>query len=93
MDSTIGVEFGTKVVKIQDYNIKLSIWDTAGQESFRSITRSYYRGSICAVIVYDVTNKESFNNIKQWLEETKKQGHSQINIILVGNKIDLEDKR
>jgi len=79
--------------------VKLQIWDTvselshylqAGQESFRSITRSYYRGSIGALLVYDVTNRTSFENLVRWLEEMKENAYSKMAIILVGNKIDLE---
>ena len=79
--------------------MKLQIWDTvselshylqAGQESFRSITRSYYRGSIGALLVYDVTNRTSFENLVRWLEEMKENAYSKMAIILVGNKIDLE---
>ena len=68
-DLTIGVEFGARTVQINDKNIKLQIWDTAGQESFRSITRSYYRGAICALLVYDVTRRYTFQNLVRWLEE------------------------
>ena len=64
----------------------------AGQESFRSITRSYYRGSIGALLVYDVTNRTSFENLVRWLEEMKENGYSKMTIILVGNKIDLESE-
>lgn len=69
------------------------MWDTAGQESFKSITRSYYRGSICALLVYDVTNRESFENLIKWLEETKTYANEKITIMLIGNKTDLADKR
>ena len=64
----------------------------AGQEIFKSITRSYYRGSIGAVLVYDVTSRESFNNISKWIDETKNYANEKLSVILVGNKIDLENK-
>ena len=64
----------------------------AGQESFRSITRSYYRGSIGALLVYDITNRTSFENLVRWLEEMKENAYSKMAIILVGNKIDLESE-
>ena len=70
-DLTIGVEFGSRTVKINDKNIKLQIWDTAGQESFKSITRSYYRGAAGALLVYDITRKETFNHLTRWLEEVR----------------------
>ena len=92
-DTTIGVEFGSKIVQIGNKNCKLQVWDTAGQESFKSITRSYYRGSICALLCYDVTNRESFDNLIKWLEETKTYANDKITIMLIGNKTDLAQKR
>ena len=92
-DLTIGVEFGSRTVQINDKAIKLQIWDTAGQESFRSITRSYYRGSIGALLVYDITKRSSFENLQKWLEEMKENAYSKMQIILIGNKVDLESER
>ena len=91
--STIGVEFGAKNLKIEDKIYRIQIWDTAGQETFRSITRAYYKNSVCACVVYDITNKNSFQNIKSWIEDCKKQSPKTVLLILVGNKVDLEDKR
>jgi small GTP-binding protein len=91
--STIGVEFGAKNLKIEDKIYRIQIWDTAGQETFRSITRAYYKNSVCACVVYDITNKNSFQNIKSWLEDCKKQSPKTVFLILIGNKVDLEDKR
>ena len=71
-------------------SIKLQIWDTAGQESFRSITRSYYRGAICAMLVYDITRRDTFQNIVRWLEEMLEHAYAKMTIVLVGNKKDLE---
>ena len=88
-DTTIGVEFGSKVVSVKGILLKLQVWDTAGQETFKSITRSYYRGSIGVILVYDITSRESFEDISKWLEETKNFANDKVSIILVGNKTDL----
>ena len=90
---TIGCEFMAKNIEILDRNIRIQVWDTAGQESFRAITRSYYKNSACAVIVYDITNRQSFYNVEQWLKEVKEMCNKEILIVLVGNKIDLEENR
>ncbi|CAK85799.1 unnamed protein product (macronuclear) [Paramecium tetraurelia] len=90
---TIGVEFGARMIEIDGQNIKLQIWDTAGQESFRSITRSYYRSAAGAIIVYDITKRETFENISRWLEEAKQNGNPKLTFTLVGNKSDLEADR
>jgi Ras-related protein Rab-2A len=92
-DLTIGVEFGARMVNIDDRQIKLQIWDTAGQESFRSITRSYYRGAAGALLVYDITRRETFNHLGRWLEEARQNGNQNMTIMLIGNKCDLEHKR
>ena len=91
--STVGVEFGSKNIRIEDKIYRLQIWDTAGQETFRSITRAYYKNSACACVVYDITNKNSFYNIKSWIDDCKKQSPKGLFLVLVGNKIDLEDER
>ena len=90
---TIGCEFMAKNIQIKDRNVRIQIWDTAGQESYRSITRSYYKSSTCAFIVYDITDRKSFSNISTWLDECKEMCYKDILICLIGNKIDLEDKR
>ncbi|EAN80470.1 Ras-related protein RAB2B, putative [Trypanosoma equiperdum] len=92
-DLTIGVEFGARVVTIKEKNIKLQIWDTAGQESFRSITRSYYRGACGALLVYDVTRRDTFTHLQTWLEDARSNANTAIVIMLIGNKCDLEKKR
>jgi len=92
-DLTIGVEFGARMVTIDNRQIKLQIWDTAGQESFRSITRSYYRGAAGALLVYDITRRETFNHLTRWLEEARQNANSSMVIMLVGNKGDLDHKR
>ena len=90
-DMTLGVEFGSKVITANHKKYKLQIWDTAGQEVFKSITRSYYRGSIGCLLVYDVTNRDSFDNIKNWYDDIKQYAPSNIIVTLIGNKIDLVD--
>lgn len=92
-DLTIGVEFGARMVTIDNKQIKLQIWDTAGQESFRSITRSYYRGAAGALLVYDITRRETFKHLSVWLEEARQHGQSNMVIMLIGNKNDLEHRR
>ncbi|EGG22813.1 Rab GTPase [Cavenderia fasciculata] len=92
-DLTIGVEFGARMITIDNKPIKLQIWDTAGQESFRSITRSYYRGSAGALLVYDITRRETFNHLTCWLKDAKSFANPNMTIILIGNKSDLEQKR
>merc|ERR1712066_940409 len=89
-DLTIGVEFGARMITIDGKAIKLQIWDTAGQESFKSITRSYYRGAIGALLVYDVTRRETFNHLEYWLKEAREHDRDgRMVIMLIGNKCDL----
>jgi len=90
---TIGVEFGARMINVDGKNIKLQIWDTAGQESFRSITRSYYRAAAGAILVYDITRRETFNHLARWLDEARQNGNPQMSFILVGNKCDMESER
>ena len=90
---TIGVEFGAKNVCIRDKFYSIQIWDTAGQENFRSITRAYYKNSVCSLVVYDISKRETFNNASTWIEECKNQSPKTIYMILVGNKSDLNEKR
>ena len=90
---TIGVEFGAKNILIKDELYRVQIWDTAGQENFRSITRAYYKNSVCALVVYDIAKRESFNNVSSWIEDCRNQSPKTIYMILVGNKSDLEEGR
>jgi small GTP-binding protein len=90
---TIGVEFGSFVVKLEDKIVKLQIWDTAGQESFRSITRIFYRGAHCVFLTYDITREDTFMNVYDWLKEVKQHASSDIVVYLIGNRCDLEDER
>jgi Ras-related protein Rab-2A len=92
-DLTIGVEFGARLVTVDGKQIKLQIWDTAGQESFRSITRSYYRGAAGALLVYDITRKETFDHLASWLEDARQHANPNMTIMLVGNKSDLSHRR
>nr|XP_045254238.1 ras-related protein Rab-2A isoform X1 [Macaca fascicularis] len=92
-DLTIGVEFGARMITIDGKQIKLQIWDTAGQESFRSITRSYYRGAAGALLVYDITRRDTFNHLTTWLEDARQHSNSNMVIMLIGNKSDLESRR
>eukprot|EP01039_Chlorochromonas_danica_P007879 gene7879-8691_t len=92
-DMTIGVEFGSRTIDIDGKLIKLQIWDTAGQESFRSITRSYYRGACSALLMYDITRRDTFEHLNRWLEEARQNSNPNLVITLVGNKKDLEHKR
>ena len=90
---TIGCEFMAKNISIKNRNIRIQIWDTAGQEAFRSITRTYYKSSTCAFIVYDISDKKTFDNVITWLNECKDMCYKDILICLIGNKCDLEGKR
>uniref|UniRef100_A0A8C0HB92 Uncharacterized protein n=1 Tax=Chelonoidis abingdonii TaxID=106734 RepID=A0A8C0HB92_CHEAB len=92
-DLTIAVEFGARMINIDSKQIKLQIWHTAGQESFRTITRSYYRGAAGALLVYDITRWETFNHLTSWLEDAWQHSSSSMVIMLIGNKSDLESRR
>ena len=90
--ATIGIEFKTKEIKFNDYLVHLKIWDTAGQERFRAITKSYFRGSNGVIFMYDITKKETFKNVKDWIKDSENNNFG-FEKILVGNKIDLEQIR
>ena len=90
---TIGVEFGSFVISMNEKVIKLQIWDTAGQESFRSITRIFYRGANCVFLTYDITREDTFLNVVEWLKEVKANVTGHIVIYLIGNRADLEEER
>ena len=91
--ATIGVEFVYKTLKINKEIIKVEVWDTAGQERYRSITSSYYKGANGAIIVYDLTDEESFKNVESWMNEVIKKGKQNMQFLLVGNKKDLINDR
>jgi small GTP-binding protein len=90
---TVGVEFGCKHLEIAGKRIKLQIWDTAGQERFRSVTKSYYRGAAAAVLVYDITNTETFSKLTSWINDAKALSSQDISMIVLGNKNDLAEAR
>ncbi|GLD58327.1 ras-related protein Rab-4A [Lates japonicus] len=90
---TIGVEFGSKIISVVNKMVKLQIWDTAGQERFRSVTRSYYRGAAGALLVYDITSRETYNALTTWLSDARMLASQNIVIILCGNKKDLDTDR
>jgi small GTP-binding protein len=90
---TVGFEFLTFNVKVQDKAVKLQIWDTCGQEVYRSLISSFYRSASLAIIVYSIDNENSFNNIEKWLNDIKSQSSPDVKIFLIANKVDLADKR
>ncbi|GFQ07039.1 RAS-related protein rabb1c [Phtheirospermum japonicum] len=87
--STIGVEFGVKTIKIYNIPIKLRIWDTAGQEKYKSLKRFYYRCASAALLVYDITRWETFKHVASWLEDVRELGNENMTIMLIGNKCDI----
>jgi Ras-related protein Rab-11A len=91
--ATVGVEFGSKKFEMDGYTIKAQIWDTAGQERYKSITNAYYKGAKGALLVYDVTRKDTFDNVDKWIPDLKTNGDEQVTILLIGNKCDLEKQR
>jgi small GTP-binding protein len=92
-DVTVGVTFSIKNVQVDGQDVKVQIWDTAGQEIFRSITRSYYRDSACAVIVYDITDLNSFAKVEEWIRDVRNLAPPDCLLVLVGNKLDLKSQR
>ena len=90
---TIGVDFKVKTLNINDKKIKMQIWDTAGQERFRTVVATYFRGAHGILLLYDVTNKDSFKNLENWLIEIEKNAQEKVLKILIGNKCDLTDDR
>lgn len=90
---TIGIDFGSRIVEIENKKVKLQIWDTAGQERFRSFTKSYFRSSAAIFLVYDVTNRDSFINIGTWAESASQSAPPESVKVIIGNKTDLADKR
>ncbi|XP_020913173.1 ras-related protein Rab-37 [Exaiptasia diaphana] len=91
--STVGIDYKNKIVELEGSKIKLQIWDTAGQERFRSITHAYYRDSHALLLLYDVTNESSFENIRAWLAEIYEYASQDVIIMLLGNKADLSKQR
>lgn len=91
--STIGVDFKIQTIHLDKKIIKLQLWDTAGQERFRTITSSYYKGAHGVIIVYDISDRSTFLNIKNWINEIEKYAYSNIKILLVGNKLDCNNRQ
>ncbi|KAG6433242.1 hypothetical protein SASPL_104850 [Salvia splendens] len=91
--STIGVEFATRTLQVEGKTVKAQIWDTAGQERYRAITSAYYRGAVGALVVYDLTKRQTFENVQRWLRELRDHADSNIVIMLAGNKSDLNHLR
>ena len=91
--ATVGVEFGSKLFDLNGHKIKAQIWDTAGQEKYKSITGAYFKGSKGALVVYDITQKSTYESLEKWVNDLKSAGDPKITIILIGNKNDLEENR
>ncbi|KAK3053599.1 GTPase Ryh1 [Extremus antarcticus] len=91
--ATIGIDFLSKTMYLEDRTVRLQLWDTAGQERFRSLIPSYIRDSSVAVVVYDVTSKKSFEQTRKWVDDVRGERGSDVIIVLVGNKTDLNEKR
>ncbi|KAF1937724.1 ras-domain-containing protein [Clathrospora elynae] len=91
--ATIGIDFLSKTMYLEDRTVRLQLWDTAGQERFRSLIPSYIRDSSVAVVVYDITNKKTFENTRKWVDDVRGERGNDVIIVLVGNKTDLNDKR
>lgn len=92
-DITIGVEFGSFSIKLNNKVIKLQIWDTAGQETFQSVTKVFYKGAHCIFLVYDITKEDTFTRLESWMKEIRESSSANVMIYLVGNKQDMEEHR
>lgn len=91
--STIGIDFKIRTIELEGKKVKLQIWDTAGQERFRTITTAYYRGAMGIMLVYDITNMKSFDNIKNWIRNIEEHASGDVEKMILGNKCDMEEKR
>jgi len=91
--ATLGIEFANKHLLFNNIDYLVQVWDTAGQENFRSVTRAYYKASAVAMVVYDISNEESFQHIQAWIKDCKDLAPKTVQLILIGNKSDLEDQR
>lgn len=91
--TTIGIDFKIRTIELDGKRVKLQIWDTAGQERFRTITTAYYRGAMGIILVYDVTDESSFNNIRNWIKNIEQHASDNVNKILVGNKADMDESK
>nr|XP_022306678.1 ras-related protein Rab-8A-like isoform X1 [Crassostrea virginica] len=91
--TTIGIDFKIRTIELDGKKIKLQIWDTAGQERFRTITTAYYRGAMGIMLVYDITNEKSFENIRNWIRNIEEHASQDVDKMILGNKCDMNDKR
>ncbi|XP_061891459.1 ras-related protein Rab-8B-like [Entelurus aequoreus] len=91
--STIGIDFKIRTIELDGKRVKLQIWDTAGQERFRTITTAYYRGAMGIMLVYDISNEKSFENIKNWIRNIEEHASSDVEKMVLGNKCDMADRR
>merc|ERR1712070_575452 len=91
--TTIGIDFKIRTIELDGKKIKLQIWDTAGQERFRTITQAYYRGAMGILLVYDVTDEKSFQNIRSWMRNIEQHANTEVVKVLLGNKCDMVDKK
>jgi len=91
--TTIGIDFKIKIINLEEKQIKLQIWDTAGQERFRTITKTYYKGAHGIILTYDVTDDNSFKNIRNWVKQIEQNAQTNVCKVLVGNKCDREDRK
>ena len=91
--TTVGMDFQDKIIEIEDKKVRLQVWDTAGQERFRNVTKSYFQSSHGLLVVYDITDRESFDKINFWMENIKNNAPENAKLILVGNKCDLANER
>ncbi|XP_053742683.1 ras-related protein Rab-8B-like [Synchiropus splendidus] len=91
--STIGIDFKIRTIELDGKRVKLQIWDTAGQERFRTITTAYYRGAMGIMLVYDICNEKSFENIKNWIRNIEEHASSDVEKMILGNKCDMTDRR
>ncbi|CAG9321376.1 unnamed protein product [Blepharisma stoltei] len=89
--ATIGIDYKIKVINVNGSRVKLQIWDTAGQDRFRTITKTYYAGAMGIVLCYDCTSQESFNNVKNWVDQIYQHANQHVALVLIGNKSDMED--
>lgn len=91
--STIGVEFATRSIRVEEKTVKAQLWDTAGQERYRAVTSAYYRGAVGALLVYDVTRRQTFENLDRWIKELREHADANVVVMVVGNKADLRHAR
>merc|ERR1712166_598002 len=91
--TTIGIDFKIRTIELDGKRVKLQIWDTAGQERFRTITTAYYRGAMGILLVYDVTDEQSFQNIRSWMRNIEQHANTEVVKVLLGNKCDMKNKR